>query len=375
MPESNDTPDGWSEAAAAKQSEALQGLRLQIDAVDRELLALLNRRAGYANEVGEVKRVEGSTVFRPEREAQVIATLQQANPGPLKANSIAHIWREVMSACLSLENPLGIAFLGPLGTFSESAAVKHFGHAARLVPQTTIDDVFREVEAGHAQYGVVPVENSTEGAVGRTLDLLLGSPLKICGEVVLRIHQHLMSRETSLGAITKVYSHAQSLAQCHEWLNRSLPGVPRISVGSNAEAARLAASEPGTAAIAGEAASERYDLPRLVENIEDEPNNTTRFLVLGRHDAGPSGADKTSLIMSAANRPGAVHELLAPLAAAGVSMSRLESRPARAALWEYVFYVDIEGHREAPAVKAALEALAADAAYLKILGSYPQAVY
>jgi chorismate mutase/prephenate dehydratase len=273
----------------------------------------------------------------------VLRRIQDLNQGPLPNESVTFFFREVMSACLSLENPLGIAFLGPLGTFSESAAVKHFGHAARLAPQTTIDDVFREVEAGHAQYGVVPVENSTEGAVGRTLDLLLGSPLKICGEVVLRIHQHLMSRETSLGAITKVYSHAQSLAQCHEWLNRSLPGVPRISVGSNAEAARLASIEPGAAAIAGEAASERYELPRLVENIEDEPNNTTRFFVLGRHDAGPSGADKTSLIMSATNRPGAVHLLLAPLAAAGVSMSRLESRPARAALWEYVFYVDIEG--------------------------------
>ncbi|MDD3353434.1 prephenate dehydratase, partial [Zoogloea sp.] len=270
---------------------------------------------------------------------------------------------------------LGVAFLGPLGTFSESAAVKHFGHAARLAPQAAIDDVFREVEAGHAHYGVVPVENSTEGAVGRTLDLLLGSPLKICGEVVLRIHQHLMTRETELAAVRKVYSHAQSLAQCHEWLNRMLPGVPRISVGSNAEAARLASEEPGAAAIAGEAASERYDLPRLVESIEDEPNNTTRFLVLGRHDAGRTGSDKTSLIMSAANRPGAVHELLAPLADAGVSMNRLESRPARAALWEYVFYVDIEGHRDDPAVKAALGSLAGRAAYLKILGSYPQAVY
>ena len=352
-------------------------VRDQIDSIDAQLLELLNRRARCAEHVGEIKSRYGEAghVYRPEREAQVLRRIQSLNQGPLPNESVTFFFREVMSACLSLENPLGIAFLGPLGTFSESAAVKHFGHAARLAPQAAIDDVFREVEAGHAQYGVVPVENSTEGAVGRTLDLLMGSPLKICGEVVLRIHQHLMSRETSLGAITKVYSHAQSLAQCHEWLNRSLPGVPRISVGSNAEAARLSASEPGTAAIAGEAASERYDLPRLVENIEDEPNNTTRFLVLGRHDAGPSGADKTSLIMSAANRPGAVHELLAPLAAAGVSMSRLESRPARAALWEYVFYVDIEGHREAPAVKAALEALAADAAYLKILGSYPQAVY
>ncbi|WP_366945161.1 prephenate dehydratase [Zoogloea sp.] len=352
-------------------------VREQIDAIDAQMLALLNQRARCAQHVGEIKAKYGDAgyIYRPEREAQVLRRIQDLNAGPLPNENVTFFFREVMSACLSLETPLGIAFLGPLGTFSESAAVKHFGHAARLAPQGTIDDVFREVEAGHAHYGVAPVENSTEGAVGRTLDLLLGSSLKICGEVVLRIHQHLMTRETELGRITKVYSHAQSLAQCHEWLNRSLPGVPRISVGSNAEAARLASLEPGAAAIAGEAASARYDLPRLAENIEDEPNNTTRFLVLGRHDAGRTGADKTSLIMSATNRPGAVHELLAPLAEAGVSMNRLESRPARAALWEYVFYVDIEGHRDDPAVKIALDALASRAAYLKVLGSYPQAVY
>jgi len=222
---------------------------------------------------------------------------------------------------------------------------------------------------------VVPVENSTEGAVGRTMDLLLATSLRICGEVVLRIHQNLLSNESDLNQITKVYSHAQSLAQCHEWLNRVLPKAQRISVGSNAQAAQNAAAEPGTAAIAGEAAAERYKLPKLVENIEDEPNNTTRFLILGKHDAGISGRDKTSLIMSAPNRTGALHELLLPLSTAGVSMCRLESRPARNALWEYVFYVDIEGHRDEPAIKAALEKLASYAAYLKILGSYPVAVY
>ncbi|MFZ1243750.1 MAG: prephenate dehydratase, partial [Azonexus sp.] len=270
---------------------------------------------------------------------------------------------------------LGISFLGPIGSFTGSAATKHFGHAANLLPQASIDDVFREVESGHAHYAVVPVENSTEGAVGRTMDLLLATPLKICGEVVLRIHQNLLTHETDLDKITKVYSHAQSLAQCHEWLNHNLPGVPRISVASNSLAAQMAASEPGTAAIAGEAAAEHYKLPKLVGNIEDEPNNTTRFLVLGKHDAGVSGRDKTSLIMSAPNRTGALHELLLPLSTAGVSMCRLESRPARNALWEYVFYVDIEGHRDDQTVKAALEKLTAYAAYLEILGSYPVAVY
>ncbi|MDD2744896.1 MAG: prephenate dehydratase [Rhodocyclaceae bacterium] len=357
--------------------KALAGVRTDIDRIDGELLKLLNERARCAQRVGEIKVAHGEAghIYRPEREAQVLRRLQEANPGPLPSENITFFFREVMSACLSLEEPLGIAFLGPLGTFSESAATKHFGHAARLSPQSSIDDVFREVESGHAQYAVVPVENSTEGAVGRTMDLLLGTQLKICGEVVVRIHQNLLSNETNLSAISKVYSHAQSLAQCHEWLNRMLPGAQRISVGSNAQAAQMASEEAGVAAIAGEAAAARYKLPRLAENIEDEPNNTTRFLVLGKHDAGQSGRDKTSLIMSAPNRTGALHELLLPLSSAGVSMCRLESRPARNALWEYVFYVDIEGHREEPAIKAALIELASRSAYLKTLGSYPVAVY
>ena len=357
--------------------KSLAGVRAEIDGIDAELLRLLNERARCAQKVGAIKAAHGEAghIYRPEREAQVLRRLQEANPGPLPGENITFFFREVMSACLALEAPLGIAFLGPLGTFSESAATKHFGHAARLLPQGSIDDVFREVESGHAQYAVVPVENSTEGAVGRTMDLLLGTQLKICGEVVLRIHQNLLSNERELGGIARVYSHAQSLAQCHEWLNRMLPGAQRISVGSNAQAAQLASEEAGAAAIAGEAAAARYSLPRLAENIEDEPNNTTRFLILGKHDAGPSGRDKTSLIMSAPNRTGALHELLLPLSTAGVSMCRLESRPARNALWEYVFYVDIEGHREEAPIKAALDELARRAAYLKTLGSYPVAVY
>lgn len=357
--------------------QALSGVRADIDRIDGELLRLLNERARCAQKVGEIKAEFGDAgfIYRPEREAQVLRRLQDANPGPLPGDNITFFFREVMSACLSLEQQLGVAFLGPLGTFSESAATKHFGHAARLLPQVSIDDVFREVEAGHAHYAVVPVENSTEGAVGRTMDLLLGSSLKICGEVVLRIHQNLLSKETDFNAIRKVYSHAQSLAQCHEWLNRVLPNAQRISVGSNAQAAQKAAEEIGVAAIAGEAAAARYELPKLAENIEDEPNNTTRFLVMGRHDAGISGRDKTSLIMSAPNRTGSLHDLLLPFSHAGVSLSRLESRPARHALWEYVFYVDIEGHRDEPAVKAALDELSGRAAYLKILGSYPVAVY
>lgn len=357
--------------------EELAGVRAQIDAIDTQLLDLLNQRARCAQHVGEIKARHGEAghIYRPEREAQVLRRIQDANPGPLSGEQVTFFFREVMSACLSLEETLGIAFLGPLGTFSESAATKQFGHAARLLPQNSIDDVFREVEAGHARYAVVPVENSTEGAVGRHMDLLLTTPLRICGEVVLRVHQNLLSKAADLKQIKTVYSHPQSLAQCHEWLNRMLPDAARISVGSNAQAAQKAAEEEGAAAIAGEAASARYALPKLAENIEDEPNNTTRFLVLGKHDAGISGKDKTSLVMSAPNRTGSLLELLAPLAEAGVSMSRLESRPARHTLWEYVFYVDIEGHREDAVVKQALEELAKRAAYLKVLGSYPVAVY
>jgi chorismate mutase/prephenate dehydratase len=357
--------------------QELAVVRQQIDHLDGQLLALLNQRARYAQQVGEIKARHGEAgfIYRPEREAQILQRIQQLNPGPLSNESVTWFFREVMSACLSLEQPLGIAFLGPLGTFSESAATKHFGHAARLMPQISIDDVFREVEACHADYAVVPIENSTEGAIGRTLDLLLTTPLKICGEVVLRIHQHLLSNEPSLERVSKVYSHAQSLAQCHEWLNRSLPRAQRIPVGSNAQAAQLAAAETDAAAIAGQAAAERYALPELASNIEDEPNNTTRFVVLGRHDAGPSGRDKTSLIMSAQNRTGALSQLLAPFSDAGVSMTRLESRPARHTLWEYVFFVDVDGHRADPSLCTALAELARRAPYLKLLGSYPVAAY
>ncbi|MBK8918486.1 MAG: prephenate dehydratase [Azonexus sp.] len=358
-------------------SQELAGVRAEIDGIDSELLTLLNRRAHCAQKVGEIKARHGEAghIYRPEREAQVLRRLQGENVGPFDDEQITWFFREIMSACLSLEKPLEVAYLGPEGSFTGSAAAKHFGHAARLVSQCSIDDVFREVESGHADYAVVPVENSTEGAVGRTLDLLFATPLTTCGEVVVRIHQNLMTRCAGLTGVSKVYSHAQSLAQCHEWLNRNLPGVPRVPMASNSLAAQTAAAEEGAAAIAGEAAAERYGLPILARSIEDEPNNTTRFLVLGRHDAAPSGRDKTSLIMSATNRTGALHDLLVPFASSGVSLTRLESRPARQALWQYVFYVDIDGHRDEARVKSALDELGARAAFLKVLGSYPVAVY
>lgn len=359
----------------ADDSEELGKLRGEIDAIDGDLLRLINERAKLARRIGEIKQ---GAIYRPEREAQVLRRVAERNPGPLSAAAAQRIVREVMSACLALEQPLTIAYLGPAGTYSESAARKHFGGAPTLMPCPGIDDVFRVIESGNAHYGVVPIENSTEGAIGRSLDLLLSSPLQICGEINLPIHHNLMGRSAQLESVTRVYSHAQSLAQCHEWLNRKLPGIPRVPVASNAEAARLAAAEDGAAAIAGDAAAELYSLSILAGNIEDDPNNTTRFVIVSEHDSGSSGADRTSMVCSAQNRPGAVYQLLAPFADNGVSMSRLESRPARGfggSRWEYVFYIDIEGHRSEPAVARALEELRSRAGFVKILGSYPKAVY
>lgn len=351
----------------------LRNLRDAIDSIDDKLLQLINERAQLAHKIGVIKQ---GNIYRPERESQVLRRLGDANPGPLPVEAVHRIAREVMSACLALEQPLHIAYLGPAGTFSETAARRHFGGAPELMPCAGIDEAFRAVEAGNADYAVVPVENSSEGAVGRTLDLLVSSPLKVCGEVNLPIHQNLLSLSASMTTISRLYSHTQSLAQCHEWINRHIPLVPRTPVASNAEAARMAAEDPRAAAIAGEAAGQRYGLKTLAANIEDDSNNTTRFLVLGRHDAGPSGNDKTSLVCSAQNRAGAMHDLLAPLASHGVSMTKFESRPARGmggGRWQYVFFVDVEGHQAEPALAAALADFTTRAGFIKILGSYPVA--
>jgi chorismate mutase/prephenate dehydratase len=279
-----------------------------------------------------------------------------------------------MSACLALEQKLSVAYLGPAGTYSHAAVTRHFGDSVAAAPCASIDEVFRAAESGRSDYAVVPVENSTEGAVGRTLDLMLQTPLTIVGEIKLRIRQNLLGRGLTLDRVARVYSHAQSLAQCIQWLAQHLPAAPRVAVASNAEAARLASLEPGAAAIAGEAAAAIYGLDVLAAHIEDEPNNTTRFWVLGRHAAGPSGKDETSLVMSAKNQPGAVYALLEPFAKHGVSMSRLESRPARTGLWEYLFFVDLEGHQSDPTVAEALSELKTRAPFLKLLGSYPSAL-
>jgi chorismate mutase / prephenate dehydratase len=350
-------------------SDKLKGLRSQIDGIDDQLLKLLNQRAAIAQQVGHAKN--GSVVLRPEREAQVLKRMVDTNPGPLPAQSVTTLFTEIMSHCRALEEPLSVAYLGPQGTFSEEAALRRFGSAISGLPCDSFDEVFRAVESGRASYGVVPVENSSEGAVGHNLDLLLQTSLRVCGEVDLPVHQCLLSR-AALEQVRTVYSHPQSLGQCHDWLNAHLPKAMRHPVSSNAEAARLAAEHPlDSAAVAGQLASERFAVPVLAGNIEDDPRNTTRFLVLGNQDVAPSGKDKTSLVMSAPNRPGAVHDLLAPLAKHGVSMNKLESRPARSGMWEYVFFVDIEGHLSDGKVAAALAELKSVAAFVKVLGSYP----
>jgi len=351
----------------------LERLRGEIDRVDERLLTALNERAKLAREIGTLK---AGQAYRPEREAQVLTRIKEKNQGPLSSETVALLFREIMSACLALERPVTVAYLGPRGTFSERAALKHFGIAAEAMASASIDEVFRAVESGAADFGVIPVENSTEGAVGRSLDLMPQTPLKVCGEVVVRIHHHLMakSKPASFADVKRVFSHGQSLAQCHEWLNANLPKAERVAVSSNAEAARRAAEEAGSAAVAGEMAAEHYGLTILASNIEDEPNNTTRFLVLGDYAPKPSGRDKTSLILSARNRAGAVYEMLTPFATRGVSMTKFESRPSRVALWEYLFFVDIEGHRDDANVASALAEVEKIAGYLKVLGSYPAAV-
>lgn len=359
-------------------SEALNKCREQIDAIDQQLLQLVSQRAQLAHTIGSLKN--GGPIYRPEREAQVLRRLLEHNPGTLSDEAVTAIFRTVMSHCRALEKELAVAFLGPLGTYSEEAANKQFGGLSRPVQCSTIDEVFHMVEVGKVDYGVVPVENSTEGAIGRTLDLLLVTSLHICGEVDLPVHHNLLSLQSDLKAIRRVYSHAQSLAQCHEWLAKNLPGVECVAVASNAEAARMAAGalgahpNRGVAAIASRRAGELFNLNLLEENIEDDPRNTTRFLVLSSHDVAPSGRDKTSLAMSAKNASGTMLQLLQPLAAHGVSMTKLESRPSQFGMWEYVFFVDIEGHRLDASVAQALADLEQRASFLKVLGSYPVAV-
>jgi chorismate mutase / prephenate dehydratase len=365
-------------AADAPLSE-LQAFRNRIDGIDEKIHELLNERARCAQQVGVSKQAQGlhtADFYRPEREAQVLRKAIERNNGPLRNEEIARLFREIMSACLAQEEPLKIGFLGPEGTFSQQAVLKHFGHSVRALPLPAISEVFEEVQAGHADFGVVPIENSTEGTVNNTLDMFLNSPLKICGEVELRIHQHLMGRMKGLEKIERICSHPQSLAQCRQWLDEHLPAIERMPVSSNAEAARRARDEEGTAAIAGQSAAEVYGLNVIVPEIEDRPDNTTRFLVIGRKLFNASGKDKTTLLVSTGDTqsPGSLHRLLEPFARKNISLTRIESRPSRRRKWDYVFFIDVEGHADESPLKDALDDLREQSSLFKVLGSYPCAV-
>lgn len=361
------------------EKQQLAALRERIDSIDLQIGELISARARCAQEVAEVKKAHNDSgeivYYRPEREAQILRTVKERNQGPLSDEDMARLFREIMSSCLALEKPINVAFLGPEGTFTEQAALKHFGHAAHTRPLTAIDEVFREVEAGSCQYGVVPVENSTEGVVNHTLDSFLSSDLKISGEVVLRIHQHLLvSDVTKTTNITRIYSHAQSLAQCRKWIDAHYPNADRIAVSSNAEAARRIKGEWNAVAIAGEMAASKYGLTKLAENIEDQPDNSTRFLIIGRDMVPPSGDDKSSVVIAMRNEPGALHDLLEPFHRFKIDLTRVETRPSRTGNWNYVFFIDFNGHIEDSDVKLALAEVAIRAADLKVLGSYPKGV-
>jgi chorismate mutase/prephenate dehydratase len=350
----------------------------QIDAIDEKIQALINERARCAQQVAIAKGTDRQSVdfFRPEREAQVLRAIVERNSGPLTDEEMVRLFREIMSACLAQEEPLKIGYLGPEGTFTQSAVYKHFGHSVRALPLATIDEVFHEVESGSADFGVVPVENSTAGTVNHTLDNFLMSPLKICGELELRIRQHLLGTMDSLDKVVRVCAHPQSLAQCRAWLKEYLNDAELVEVSSNAEGARRARDEAGTAAIAGDAAAEVYGLEKLIADIEDRADNTTRFLVIGRELFSPSGDDKTSLLLSTVDTDdaGALYKLLGPLAKYGINMSRIESRPSRRRKWHYVFFIDIDGHAEDPNMAKALKDLEKNAQLFRVLGSYPKAI-
>ena len=363
----------------APKVDALREVRERIDAIDRELQRLINDRAACCMRVAEIKTAdsgdEAPVFYRPEREAEILSRVKRENQGPLSDDDMAHLFREIISCCLALEQPLTIAYLGPTGTYTEAAAVKQFGHFATTRPVATIDEVFREVEADAAHYGVVPVENSTEGMVNNTLDCFMTSTLSICAEVELPIHVCLMAAPaTDRASIKTIYAHSQLFAQCRRWLDAHMPGIARVPVNSNAEAARMTGERNDCAAMAGSMAAEHYGLRILSTNIEDNPDNKTRFLVIGRQKVGPSGRDKSSILVSMRNEAGALYRVLGPFHRHGISLSRIETRPSRSGSWSYVFFIDFDGHQSAPEIQAVLADVRKFALEVKSLGSYPQNV-
>ena len=365
----------WPSSNVSGDNDKLEPLRRRIDEIDTTLVELLNERAQCAIDVGHIKQAtageEATFFYRPERVAQILKKIEAQNTGPLKNDDLTGLFREILSCCLSLEQPVTVGYLGPAGTYSQAAAVKQFGHFASTVPLPDIDEVFREVEAGALHYGVVPVENSTEGMVNRTLDCFIGSTLSVCGEVELPIHQCLMVGGDGTQDIDVIYSHAQSLAQCRMWLDHQYPGIPREVAPSNGEAAKRASSELNVAAIAGETAAELYGLRIIARNIEDHPDNKTRFLVIGQQEVGPSGHDKTSILVSTQNEPGALFNILQPFQKHDISLTRIETRPAKAGNWSYVFFIDFDGHWQDDNIQLVLDEVRAVASEVRNLGSYP----
>lgn len=361
---------------SGQQDVSLNEVRQKIDALDAQIQALISERAQLACAVRESKGELDSAVdyYRPEREAQVLRSVRERNKGPISDDEMLRLFREIMSVCLAQQEPLKIAYLGPEGTFTQQAVHQHFGHSVQALGVTGIDDVFMQVESTEADFGVVPVENSNQGIVSHTLDRFVDSDLKICGEIEMAIHHNLLSQAKGLAGIERVYSHQQSLSQCKGWIRKHLPMAECIAVSSNAEAARRVRHSPDAAAVSSQSAAEIYGVPVLFARIEDQPDNATRFLVIGRDLLTPSGDDKTSLLLAGYEGPGALHALLSPLARHSLNMSRIESRPSNTGRWSYVFFIDVDGHAETEPLKTALEEMTAATSLTRVLGSYPKAV-
>ncbi len=367
------------ESTPANVPPNLSELYRQTDRIDAQIQALIDQRASLSVQIAELRRLQPSgaslaDAYQPERDAQILRDVATRNTGPIKSEDLQRIFREIISASVALEQPIVVAYLGPEGTYSHTAADRYFGHAVQTHPEPGIAEIFHAVEADRARFGVVPVENSTEGAVNQTLDLLTQTTLRVCGEVGMRIQHCLLSNAATMSNIREVHAHPQALAQCQHWLNANLPDAVRVSESSNAAAARLAIEQPHIAAIAGETAAELYGLTTMMKGIEDEKNNTTRFLIIGNQEIAPTGDDSSLLLVSAPHRPGGLRSMLGPLEDAGVSMTRIESRPSRSALWEYVFFINVNGHEHDGHLTTVLQQLREFAPLVKVLGSYPRAL-
>ncbi|HEY3307600.1 MAG TPA: prephenate dehydratase [Desulfuromonadaceae bacterium] len=358
------------------QNKALtiEQLRADIDGVDDRIVELLNQRSNLVIEVGKLKTGSNQAFHVPGRERQIYERLLSLNPGPFPNDALRSIYREIISACLALESPMKVAFLGPKATFSHLATMQQFGLSAELVPMKSIPSVFEEVEKDKALYGVVPVENSTEGVISHTLDMFVESNLKITAEILLEVHHDLLSRTGRLEDIKKVYSHSQPIAQCRQWLDENLPGVPLVDVASTAVAAQIVSEDYTAAAIASELAASLYDLKVIRSRIEDQVNNFTRFLIISRNECERSGNDKTSVLFSVKDEPGILCRMLEPFAKRGINLSKIESRPYKKKAWEYIFFLDLSGHFSDPDVAEALDELKGCCQFLKILGSFPRSM-